>query len=260
MSARYWKPANDFLRAELEPGRAAPHLHDEWQFAVPSQAGALLLGAFSHAPARAGEVTVVRPYDVHGESAGGWWSVLFVPRRFVSDLTSRVVPGPAAGAELTALLRASQEGLIQGPAFEAAALGWLARLGGSLASEPAPRRVRWMRPAVERARAHLIQRPAEPFRLEQLASVAGVGVAHLVRAFSLDVGLPPRSYHAQVRLALARRLLAEGKPATWVVYECGFADQSHLSRRFKASHGLAPGRFQAQCLSYRIAGPGSDAA
>jgi len=49
-------------------------------------------------------------------------------------------------------------------------------------------------------------------------------------------GSGPKSYHTQLRLARARRLLlAEGKPATWVAYECGFADQSHLTRRFKNS-------------------------
>jgi AraC-like DNA-binding protein len=48
-----------------------------------------------------------------------------------------------------------------------------------------------------------------------------------------------------VRLARPRRL-AEGKSATRVAYECGFADQSHLSRRFKECHGVTPGTFQAQ--------------
>jgi AraC-like DNA-binding protein len=54
-----------------------------------------------------------------------------------------------------------------------------------------------------------------------------------------------------VRLARARRLLAEGKPATWVAYECGFSDQSHLIRRFKERYGVAPGVFQDQ---YRARG------
>ena len=60
-----------------------------------------------------------------------------------------------------------------------------------------------------------------------------------------------KACHAQVRLARARRRLGEGKSATWVAYECGFADQSHLSRRFKECHGVTPGAFQAQ---YRAQG------
>ncbi len=77
-------------------------------------------------------------------------------------------------------------------------------------------------------------------------------VSHLVRSFSRAVGLPPKSYHAQLRLARARRLLAEGKSATWVSYECGFADQSHLSRRFKECYGLTPGAFQSQYRGERL--------
>ena len=47
-------------------------------------------------------------------------------------------------------------------------------------------------------------------------------------------------------VAIVALLLAEGKSATWVAYECGLADQSHLSRRFKECHGVTPGTFQAQ--------------
>jgi AraC-like DNA-binding protein len=49
-----------------------------------------------------------------------------------------------------------------------------------------------------------------------------------------------------VRLARARRLLAEGKSVSWVAYECGFADQSHLNRRFREHYGLTPGAFLEQ--------------
>jgi AraC-like DNA-binding protein len=31
-----------------------------------------------------------------------------------------------------------------------------------------------------------------------------------------------------------------------VAYECGFADQSHLSRRFREQYGITPGAFQEQ--------------
>jgi AraC-like DNA-binding protein len=38
-----------------------------------------------------------------------------------------------------------------------------------------------------------------------------------------------------------------------VAYERGFADQSHLSRRFKECDGVTPGSFQAQYLAERNA-------
>ena len=266
--SRYWKPAHDYVCAQLA-GAATPHLHDEWQFAVPSQAAALLLGGFAHHPARAGHVVMVRPYDVHAESAGVSWSVLYVARGVVARhfralevlaVPSRTVADPAMGSELAALLRHSGDGVTTEAEFAASALDWLEGFARRATADPAPRRSRRPRPAVERARAHLIGRPAEAPSLQEMASVAGVGASHLVRTFSLDIGLPPRSYHVQARLALARRLLGEGRPVTWVAYECGFADQSHLSRRFKASYGLTPGSFQAQCMRHSAPASGSDAA
>jgi AraC-like DNA-binding protein len=142
------------------------------------------------------------------------------------------------------------EGKIEGSEFVARALRWLEQLLHRHAGTVAiPARM----PAVERARAYLQDRPTQPVSLPEVGAVAGVTVSHLVRSFSRAVGLPPKSYHAQVRLARARRLLGQGKSATWVAYECGFADQSHLSRRFRECHGLTPGAFQAQYRRERAA-------
>jgi AraC-like DNA-binding protein len=44
----------------------------------------------------------------------------------------------------------------------------------------------------------------------------------------------------QLRLARASEALASGLSVSTVAYECGFADQSHLSRKFKQAYGLTP--------------------
>ena len=54
-------------------------------------------------------------------------------------------------------------------------------------------------------------------------------------------------------LSPSAQLMAEGKSATWVAYECGFADQSHLNRRFKEYYGVTPGTFQEQSGGDRAA-------
>jgi AraC-like DNA-binding protein len=113
---------------------------------------------------------------------------------------------------------------------------------------------------VERVRSYLRDRPAHAVSLAEVVTLAGVAPSRLVRAFTREVGLPPRSYHLHARLALARRLLLEGRPVGWVTYECGFADQSHLSRRFKQCYRLTPGAFQAQCASTPTGEPGTSAA
>jgi AraC-like DNA-binding protein len=258
-SVWFWQPAPELTTelacAYLEAGEPPLHVHEEWQFGVLDTPSQLSLGAFRRFSAHADDVTIVRPYDVHSEGgeigARPKWRMLYVMPTTVSRLFGGeapsfrrpVVTDPAAAAELRDLLRRSGDGTIGGPEFLRLITHWLEQFLLRHAEDAvAQQRV----PAVERARAYLQNRPTQAVALPEVGAIAGVTVSYLVRSFSRAVGLPPGSYHAQVRLARARRLLAEGKSATWVAYECGFADQSHLSRRFKECHGVTPGAFQEQ--------------
>jgi AraC-like DNA-binding protein len=262
--ASFWQPAPDMTTelgcAYLEERELPLHVHEEWQFGVLDTPSKLSLGAFRRYSALADDVTIVHPYEVHGEGgeigARPKWRMLYVMPAIVGRLYGGeaphfrrpVVTDPVAAAELRDLLRRSGDGSIAGPEFLRLIAHWLEQFllrhaEDAVAPQPAP--------AVERARAYLQNRPTQTVTLPEVGAVAGVTVPYLVRSFSRAVGLPPGSYHAQVRLARARRLLAEGKSATWVAYECGFADQSHLSRRFKECHGVTPGRFQEQYQAQR---------
>ena len=263
-NVRFWQPApevdTELVCAYLEASEGPPHIHEEWQFGVLETPSKLSLGAFRRYSAHPDDVTIVHPYDVHSEGgvvgAAPMWSMLYVAPSGLSRLYGGeapcfrrpVVTDPAAAAELRELLRHSGDGSITSSEFMWRVDHWLKQFLLRYAEDaPTPRRM----PAVERAREYLQNRPTQSVTLPEVGAVAGVTISHLVRSFSRAVGLPPKSYHAQVRLARARRLLAEGKSATWVAYECGFADQSHLSRRFKECHGVTPGAFQAQYRAER---------
>ena len=264
-SVRFWKPAPDaateLLCASLEGSAGQPHVHEEWQFAVVETPSKLSLGAFQRYDAQMDDVTMVHPYDVHSEAAGAGgpskWRMLYVASSMVSRLYGGKAPrffrpvltDPAAAAELRELLRQSEEGTVAGAEFLSRVSQWLEQLLLRHAEDAV---TALPLPSVERARVYLQSHPTQSITLPEVGAVAGVTISHLVRSFSRRVGLPPRSYHSQVRLAHARRLLANGKSATWVAYECGFADQSHLSRRFKECHGVTPGAFQAQYTAGRI--------
>jgi AraC-like DNA-binding protein len=215
----------------------------------------LSLGAFRRYSAHPEEVTIVPPYTVHTE-VGDWgeptrWQVLYVAPSFLDRVFGSrkllfpgpVVTHPTAAEELRNLLWLSTEGAISGAEFVSRVARWMeSLLDRSAGDTNCGRRTL----AVELARTFLQDRPTEPVSLPDIGAAAGANLSHLIRSFSRSVGLPPKSYHAQIRLARARRLLADGKSATWVAYECGFADQSHLSRRFKQSYGVTPGAFQTQ--------------
>jgi AraC-like DNA-binding protein len=258
-SIRFWQPAPEaaaeLVCAYIDANETPLHVHEEWQFGVLDEPSRLSLGAFRRYGADGCDVAIVQPYAVHSEGGSvlgpSRWHMLYVAPAIVDRIYGGKAPrfgapvasDPAAAAELRTWLRQSAEGEVTGSEFLRRVDRWLERfLKHHAEPDSTPRQLA----AVQRARAYLQNRPTQSVPLSEVGAVAGVTLSHLVRSFSRTVGLPPRSYHAQVRLARARRLLAEGKPATWVAYECGFADQSHLNRRFKQCHGVTPGAFQAQ--------------
>jgi AraC-like DNA-binding protein len=127
----------------------------------------------------------------------------------------------------------------------------VARRGESAARKAGPQ----IPGGVVRARDYLRARAVENLTLDELAKVAGLSKFYLLRAFYRAYGLTPHAYQMQLRLARARRLLADGRPLSHVTYDAGFADQSHLTRRFAAFYGLTPARFARQLTTPAGAAP-----
>jgi AraC-like DNA-binding protein len=266
---RFWQPASvassDFMCASLEAGCPGPHVHEEWQFAVVETTTRMSRGAVGGIVVQPYEVMAIGPYEVHAERGGlaaaANWRMLHVAAPIVSRLSAEaghrlaavgfrrpVITDPQAAAELGALLQRGEADQ-RAESFEAAALNWVRRFVTRHAVEHASGTGH---PAVDRARTYLRAHPTEPVTLREVREVAGVTVSYLVRSFSRVVGLPPMSYHAKVRLARACGLLAQGRPAGWVAYACAFADQSHLTRRFKETYGLTPGAYLASHQRRRL--------
>lgn len=90
--------------------------------------------------------------------------------------------------------------------------------------------------------------------LTELAESAGVHRAHLARSFSAQFGVSVGEYHRRVRLARAARELAQGRtPIVRLAGACGFSDQAHLTRWFKRSVAVTPGRFSSVMRRERAA-------
>jgi len=78
-------------------------------------------------------------------------------------------------------------------------------------------------------------------QLIELCTVAGISRSHFARAFRNTVGMAPHTFVLQRRLARAVELLTQRKFSVREVAErCGFADQAHLTRAFKAQFGHPP--------------------
>ncbi len=87
---------------------------------------------------------------------------------------------------------------------------------------------------------------ADDIDLETLTKLSGLSRHHLIRAFKKEMRQTPHSYLTDLRVRNARRLLAAGAPPSEVSLACGFYDQSHLNRHFKARMGVTPGVFRAR--------------
>jgi AraC-like DNA-binding protein len=113
--------------------------------------------------------------------------------------------------------------------------------GGIVSSDAGPRA------SLLRARDFIREHFSRAVGLEELAAVSELSRFHLVRAFTHAFGLPPHAYQISIQIAKARSLLSAGARPAEVAAETGFADQSHLTRHFRALFHTTPGEYRRAC-------------
>lgn len=80
--------------------------------------------------------------------------------------------------------------------------------------------------------------------LPRMAEMAGMEKFQFLRVFRAVMGITPVRYLENLRINMCANLLRNGANLADCAVNAGFYDQSHFSRRFKASMGLAPGIFR----------------
>lgn len=103
--------------------------------------------------------------------------------------------------------------------------------------------------ALARVRDYIRTCYADDLTVSDLAGAGGLSRAHLTRAFSAAYHMPPHVYLNAVRILQAQARIGRGMPLTMVALECGFADQSHLTRRFKGAVGVTPSAWRKMHLA-----------
>lgn len=98
---------------------------------------------------------------------------------------------------------------------------------------------------VAKARALIDARYGDTLSLDDLSRAAGLPRHLLIRAFRKETGTTPHSYLVNRRTLAARQLLRTGTSPADAALAVGFFDQSHLTRAFKARHGVTPGAYRA---------------
>lgn len=80
--------------------------------------------------------------------------------------------------------------------------------------------------------------------LDELAKLIQMNPFILVRKFRKSTGLTPHQYLNNLRIIQARKFIHKGLDLKQVAVNCGFSDQSHLTRKFKSLVGVTPGRYK----------------
>lgn len=92
----------------------------------------------------------------------------------------------------------------------------------------------------------ILDRPAEPLRIETLALSLGMSARTLERQFKGETGLSLRSFRRQAKLFRALELLSARTPVSRISDMLGFGEPSAFIAMFKSAYGVTPGRYLDQ--------------
>ena len=265
---RFWRPLADVADIICGEGSVAElpiHTHQALQVMLPASRFTVVHGQSSAVVVQPGQVHVAAPLELHGARGidgepCAMRVILVAPallgrrhaevQRLAAGLRQLVVDDPALYAELWAIVD-DLRGPLVGPSCAPRLLTCLGNLIGGLPAPPPPapksgagvaRHVAGVARVCDYLRAHV----TKSISLDELASMACLSKFYLLRAFRRVHGITPHVYQMQLRLAQAWRFIVEGSPLSTATYDAGFADQSHLTRRFAAVFGLTPARYARQ--------------
>lgn len=99
----------------------------------------------------------------------------------------------------------------------------------------------------------MLDRPEDPFTLEQLASIAGMSRASFAEQFKKAFGRTAMGFLKELRLRRAARLLeTTDLPVKTIAARVGFSSRSHFSRAFKAVMNAEPTTYRASIHEGRV--------
>ncbi|MGH0276130.1 helix-turn-helix domain-containing protein [Sinorhizobium meliloti] len=93
----------------------------------------------------------------------------------------------------------------------------------------------------------------KPFSIGDLASRCGLSRSYFNKAFKESFGRTPSKWLTEYRVARVKEMLLLDLSIAEVSINCGFADQSHMTRVFTSLTGDTPARFRRKNRTFAVA-------
>lgn len=252
-------PGSSFELISLHSAHRFPrHSHDQYGVGLLFEGAQRSFSGQGMVDAQAGDVIMVNPGEMHDGQPlhcemRSWQMLYFSAQQLaiaadaanLSPFGQTLLPPVSQDPQLAggiirliALLQASDTTALAQDEAEVDLLTLLLRFPCSQAM-PADRHAN-----LEKVRQQLCDSSETSLRLATLAEQCQLSPYQLLRQFRQQYGITPHAYWSQHRLQMARRLLRGDAPLADIAQQCGFADQSHLTRAFKRQFGLPPGRYR----------------
>jgi len=100
---------------------------------------------------------------------------------------------------------------------------------------------------VRRVERFIRSQISSALRIREVAAIVKLSPSYFSRAFKASKGVPYSDFVVTERIALAKHLLlSTDRPIAEIALMCGFSDQSHLTRLFRAMVGQPPASWRRQ--------------
>lgn len=235
----------------------SPHRHDTYALGLTLHGIQTFRYRGAERFSSPGNVIVLHPDEIHDGAAGTEdgliYRMVYLPPELIGAIdgyTSSLpfVPDPVvADAELWCAL-ANILSDLDHKLDDLAMDDVIGRIATTLFRQAgAPRKpiTRIAQSAVLQARDFLVSHSDKMVRSETLEALTGLDRYALARQFRQLLGTSPHRFLIMRRLDRAKRLLLAGSGLAGAAAESGFSDQAHLTRHFRDTFGITPGRWLA---------------